>query len=118
MAAFAAEVLPTGIVRFTVNQSFYLGELPEGTSGRIQTLVNTLESAGIQAKVTPHIQSLECSNYVAFVSAMVPGVLTRLETYQFLQNTHLATVGALKTAVSLLLGHIPTIYRHRMTRHE
>ena len=32
MAAFSAEVLPTGTVRFTVNQGLYLGELPEGTS--------------------------------------------------------------------------------------
>lgn len=32
MAAFSAEVLPTGIVRFTVNQGLYIGELPEGIS--------------------------------------------------------------------------------------
>src|SRR5262245_47880568 len=32
MTFIGAEVLPTGIVRFTANQGFYLGELPEGTS--------------------------------------------------------------------------------------
>ena len=34
MASFSAEVLPTGAARFTVNQGFYIGELPEGTSAR------------------------------------------------------------------------------------
>src|SRR5215510_7240056 len=35
LAFVSAEVLPTGTVRFTVNQGFYLGELPEGTSARV-----------------------------------------------------------------------------------
>jgi 2-dehydropantoate 2-reductase len=35
MAAFSGAVLPTGTVRFTVNQGLYLGELPEGTSTRV-----------------------------------------------------------------------------------
>ena len=30
MAALSGAVLPTGTVRFTVNQGLYLGELPEG----------------------------------------------------------------------------------------
>src|SRR2546426_2708538 len=34
-AMFTAEVLPTGIVLFTANQGFYLGELPAGTSARV-----------------------------------------------------------------------------------
>jgi 2-dehydropantoate 2-reductase len=57
MAAFSAEVLPIGTVRFTVNQGLYIGELPEGTSERVKTLANALERAGIVAKVTPSIQS-------------------------------------------------------------
>ena len=36
------QVLPTGTVRFTVNQGLYLGELPAGTSARVQTLGDTL----------------------------------------------------------------------------
>jgi 2-dehydropantoate 2-reductase len=84
MAAFSAEVLPTGTVRFTVNQGLYLGELPAGISDRVQTLATTLERAGIVAKVTPSIQSIEWSKYVTFVGAMPLAVLTRLETYKFL----------------------------------
>src|SRR5438093_6008743 len=36
VAMFSAEVLPTGGVRFTAIQGFYLGELPAGTSTRVQ----------------------------------------------------------------------------------
>src|SRR5262245_15841783 len=53
MAALSGAVLPTGAVRFTVNQGLYLGELPAGTSARVQTLGDTLERSGIVAQVTP-----------------------------------------------------------------
>jgi 2-dehydropantoate 2-reductase len=94
MAAFSAEVLPTGTVRFTVNQGFYLGELPVEISDRVQTLATTLERAGIVAKVTPSMQSVTWSKYVTFVGAMPLAVLTRLETYKFLHEQHTASIGA------------------------
>lgn len=94
MAAFSAEALPTGTVRFTVNQGFYLGELPTGTSSRVHTLVTTLERAGIVAQVTSTIQSFEWSKYVAFVCLMAPAVLTRLTTSTILQNPLTASVMA------------------------
>jgi 2-dehydropantoate 2-reductase len=94
MAAFSAEVLPIGTVRFTVNQGCYLGELPAGISDRVQTLATTLERAGIVAHVTPVIQSVAWSKYVTFVGAMPLAVLTRLETYKFLQEQHTASLEA------------------------
>jgi 2-dehydropantoate 2-reductase len=94
MAALSAAVLPTGTVRFTVNQGLYLGELPEGTSSRVQTLGETFARAGILAQVTPSIQSFEWAKYLAFVSWMAPAVLTRLETYKFLQEAQTATIVA------------------------
>ena len=90
----SAEVLPTGMVCFTANQGFYLGELPAGTSGRVQTLADTVERAGIVVQVTPSIQALEWAKYVSWVCLMVPAVLTRLESYKMLQETHLASVMA------------------------
>ena len=69
-AMFTAEVLPIGTVRFTANQGFYLGELPAGTSARVQTLGETLERVGIVAHVTPSIQALEWSQYVAWMCCM------------------------------------------------
>jgi 2-dehydropantoate 2-reductase len=94
MAMFSGEALPTGVVRFTANQGFYLGELPTGTSARVQTLGDTLERVGIVAQVTSHIQALEWSKYVAWICGMAPAVLTRLETYKFLQEEHTASVMA------------------------
>src|SRR5262245_41270263 len=71
-----------------------MGELPEGTSPRVQTLDDTLERSGIRAQVTPSIQSLEWAKYLAFVSWMAPAVLTRLETYKFLQEAQTAAMVA------------------------
>src|SRR5215217_4129455 len=70
MAAFSGAVLPTGTIRFTANQGFYLGEVPAGTSARVQTLGETLERVGIVTHVTPSIQALEWSKYVAWVCSM------------------------------------------------
>src|SRR5215510_1577693 len=94
MAMCSAEVLATGTVRFTVNQGFYLGELPEGTSARVQTLGETLERVGIVTHVTPSIQALEWSKYVAWVCAMATAVLTRLEGYKILQDPQMASITA------------------------
>ncbi len=94
MAWFSAEVLPTGTVRFTVNNGFHLGELPQGTSARAQTLADTLNRADIVAQVTPSIQSVEWSKYVMFVCLMAPSVLTRLVTYKFMQDEHTASITA------------------------
>ena len=94
MAGFSAEVLPTGTVRFTVNQGFYLGELPAGTSARVQTLGDLVNRVGIVAHVTPSIQVFEWSKYVAWVCGMATAVLTRLETYKFLQEAHTASIVA------------------------
>jgi 2-dehydropantoate 2-reductase len=92
MAMFSAEVLSTGVVRFTANQGLYLGELPAGTSARVQTLGETLNRVGIVAQMTPAIQSMEWSKYVAWICCMAPAVLTRLETYKFLQEAHTASL--------------------------
>ena len=94
MAAFSGAVLPTGTVRFTVNQGLYLGELPEGTSTRVQTLGDTFVRAGILVQVTPSIQSFEWAKYLAFVSWMAPAVLTRLETHKFLHEAQTASIVA------------------------
>src|SRR5262249_54732446 len=76
MGMFGGEVLPTGTVRFTGNQGFYLGEFPEGTSARVQTLGDLFNRVGIVAKVTPSIQGLEWSKYVVWICCMAPAVLT------------------------------------------
>jgi 2-dehydropantoate 2-reductase len=91
-AVVSAEVLLTGTVNFTANQGVHLGELPEGTSERIQSLADRLNRAGIQTQVWSSIQSIEWSKYVMLVGGMALAVLTRLETYKFMQEPHTASV--------------------------
>jgi 2-dehydropantoate 2-reductase len=93
-AVVSAEVRPTGVVTFTANQGVQLGELPEGASERVQSLADTLNLAGIQAQVWSSIQSIEWSKYVILVGGMALSVLTRLETYKFMQDPHTASVSA------------------------
>jgi 2-dehydropantoate 2-reductase len=80
----SGEVTPAGPVRFTLNEYFALGELPEGTSARAQALVTALVRAGIRAEAAAQIRTVEWSKYALFMSWMAPAVLTRLETYKFL----------------------------------
>src|SRR5215475_3691396 len=94
LAFISAEVLPTSIIRFTVNQGVYLGELPQGLSARVQNLGDIFNRVGIVAQVTPSIQSFEWAKYLAFVSWMAPAVLTRLESHKFLQEAQTASIVA------------------------
>ena len=92
-AAFTgAEMTAEGPVHLTVNQGLYVGELPEGTSKRVQRLVEVLVAAGIAAEVSPHIQTTEWSKFAAWVGWMALSVLTRLATYQFLSDPDSAVV--------------------------
>lgn len=92
-AALSGEVTPAGPVRFTLNQSLHIGELPVGTSSRVDALVATLVQAGIRAEATPQIQSLEWTKFAPWIGWMALAVLTRLETYKFLMDVDMATVG-------------------------
>jgi 2-dehydropantoate 2-reductase len=94
MTHFSAELLPTGTVRFRTNHGVYLGELPAGTSPRVQTLGDLFERVGIVVQVTPHIQSFEWSKYVAWVCLMAPAVLTRFESYKMLQDPQMVSITA------------------------
>jgi len=86
--------IAAGIVRFRTNHGCYLGELPAGTSPRVQTLGDLFNHVGIVAQVPPHIQSFEWSKYVAWVCLMAPAVLTRLESYKILQDPQMASLTA------------------------
>jgi 2-dehydropantoate 2-reductase len=88
----SGEVTPAGLVRFTLNEFFALGELPEGTSARAQALVSALGRAGIRAEAAAQIRTVEWSKYALFMSWMAPAVLTRLETYKFLISPDTAAI--------------------------
>jgi 2-dehydropantoate 2-reductase len=85
-AIVAGELLPDGAVRFTVNNRFALGELPEGTSGRVTALASALTRVGLRAEASSHIKTVEWSKYALFVSGMAVAALTRMETGKFLSD--------------------------------
>jgi 2-dehydropantoate 2-reductase len=100
-AMLSGEVMPAGEVRFTYHDNLCVGELPEGTSERVQAFATTLAGAGINVEMSPQIQTVEWSKYVVFLSMMAPAVLTRLETYKILKDpdlAHLLVVLARETA--------------------
>ena len=91
-ALFSAEVMPEGPVRFTLNQCFYVGELPQGISERVKHLVTVLDRSGIHAEAALQIQTIEWSKFVGWVGLMALSVLTRLETYKFLSEAGIAAI--------------------------
>jgi 2-dehydropantoate 2-reductase len=93
-AIISGEVTANGSVRFTLNDYLALGELPQGTSARVQTLVDTMVRAGIRAEVSTQIQTVEWSKYALFVSMMAPAALTRLETYKVYADPDIACIVA------------------------
>jgi 2-dehydropantoate 2-reductase len=89
-----AEMLPDGSVRFTVNGRFVVGELPEGTSERVQALAGKLTRAGFQGEASTEIRSAEWSKFLFFLSFMAPGVLTRMGTYKYAKDPDGASIMA------------------------
>jgi len=51
----SGEVTPAGPVRFTLNEYFAVGELPQGTSARVQALVTALARTGIRTEAAAQI---------------------------------------------------------------
>jgi 2-dehydropantoate 2-reductase len=111
----SGEVLSDGAVRYNANQILYVGELPAGTSPRVQQLAATLTRSGLQGEATAHMQTIEWSKFVAWIGGMVLSVLTRLETYKFLSDPDAALIcarlmretAALATAWGIALTDMP-----------
>jgi 2-dehydropantoate 2-reductase len=119
----SGEVLTDGAVRYNANQILYVGELPAGTSPRVQQLVAILAGAGLQAEATAHMQTIEWSKFVAWIGGMVVSVLTRLETYKFLSDPDMALIcarlmretAALATTWGIALVDMPAFAVHTIT---
>jgi 2-dehydropantoate 2-reductase len=103
-AHISAEVTSAGPVCFTANEWLCIGELPEGTSERVQALAAMLARAGIHTEASPQIRSVEWTKYVVVVSWMTLAALTRLETYKFFKHPDLAWVAA---AVAREIAQLP-----------
>jgi 2-dehydropantoate 2-reductase len=96
-AHISAELLPAGAVRYTANEWFSIGELPEGTSARVEALVAALARAGIRAEASEQIASVEWTKYVVNISWMALSALSRMETYRIFKHADLAWMAATLT---------------------
>ena len=96
-AHISAELLPTGIVRYTANEWLSIGELPSGTSARVEALVAALARAGIRTEASAQIASVEWTKYVVNISWMALSALSRMETYRIFKHPDLAWMAATLT---------------------
>jgi len=86
LADTSGELLPGGEVLFTRNVGILVGELSGGESARARRLAQTLDSAGVRAKATPDILSLEWSKFCGWVGLMALSVVTRAPTWKYLSD--------------------------------
>ena len=66
-ALFSGTMTAEGPVQFTLNEKFYIGELPEGTSQRAREVVSMLSGAGIKAEAVDNVRTIEWSKILTMV---------------------------------------------------
>ena len=93
------EVLPAknrlpGAVRYNVVGPTILGEPPGGPSSRVNELVDTLVQAGLEARASDSITSVEWSKFVGWSGFSTLAVMTRLPTWRFLTDPDTALIAA------------------------
>jgi len=91
-ANFSGEVLEDGAVLHTRNEGLYVGELPEGTSERVEAFVRVLQDAGVKAIASDRISSLEWSKYATWLGMTAVAVLTRVPTHILFGDRDLAVL--------------------------
>lgn len=83
-----------GHVRHTFRGATFLGELPEGTSRRVERFGEMLETAGLESVVTDRVLSAEWSKLAQAVPPMSLAALTRLRFHELLLAPELADLFA------------------------
>jgi 2-dehydropantoate 2-reductase len=99
IAMMGGNVLPEegdrpGAVRYTIAAPTSIGEPAGGESTRVKELVDVFEKAGLNAKASDDITSIEWSKFVAWSGYSTLAVLTRLNTWRFLLDTDTALIAA------------------------
>jgi 2-dehydropantoate 2-reductase len=89
-ANFSGEVEADGTTHFTRNNDLLIGELPSGTSQRVDDIVAMMDAGGVKCSAVANIQTVEWSKFVAWLALTPAAVLTRLPTHRVLQDRDLA----------------------------
>jgi 2-dehydropantoate 2-reductase len=106
-----------GVVSYTLPGISFFGELPGGTSPRVDRLGELFRAAGLGVEVTDRILSAEWSKLVHSVPVMSIAALTRLPYHRLLIDPDLAAVyvrlvreaGAVAAAAGIELDDWPMI---------
>lgn len=99
IAMMGGNVLPAGgdrpgAVRYTIAAPTSIGEPAGGDSERVKELVDVFEKAGLKAKASDDITSIEWSKFVAWSGYSTLAVMTRLNTWRFLLDPNTALIAA------------------------
>ncbi len=92
LADTSGEVLPDGRVLFTRNVNILIGELPSGSSTRVEHVARALDAAGVRAAASAQILSLEWSKFCSWVGLIALAVTTRAPTWKYLSDPDTARV--------------------------
>jgi len=83
-----------GAVRYSVAGPTTIGELTGGDSSIVGKIVKTFESAGLKARASDDVTSIEWSKFVAWSGYSTLAVTTRLNTWRFLLDIDTALIAA------------------------
>jgi len=100
MANFSGELGGDGVANFTRNVAVYLG----GPSGHVRSIVETIDSSGINTICSENIEIEEWSKFVGWVALLVTSVIARTDTGATLANPYLAKIAATIICESSLIA--------------
>lgn len=92
VSTVGATLVQPGVVDYTEIGYNWLGELPNGKSDRVKTIVNILNEAGIPTDHAADITGIKWSKLVVYCANAGLSALTRLRTKEALQDPALTQV--------------------------
>ncbi len=100
-----------GAVRYPLAAPTTIGEPAGGDSSRVQEIVETFESAGLKARASGDITSIEWSKFVAWSGYSTLAVMTRQPTWRFLLDADTALIAArvMRETAAVALRHGVTL---------
>jgi len=91
-AMVAGTLVKPGVVEATYVGRTWLGELPRGTSERVETLTSALDGAGLPAIAADDITAVKWVKLIQYCAYAGVSALTRLRMYEIMQDRRLLEV--------------------------
>jgi 2-dehydropantoate 2-reductase len=91
---FGGAIDPDGAANYMMPAPTVIGEWPDGSSDRVDGIVDKFTAAGLEAAASDHIATEEWSKFVGWLGLSGMAVLTRRETHKFLSDPDTALITA------------------------